>query len=252
MLNMQYRGLILIKCIFLVLIVMGTQASAQLTVTFPSKDGVTITADWYPVSENLPVILLCHQNRFSRGEYNETALRLNKFGFNCLAIDQRVGDEVNGVKNETAKAVKAKGKEITFIDAKQDIEAAIDYLFDKYKRNIILLGSSYSSSLVLVIATTNNKVSAVMAFSPGEYFEDKNYVATNTRTLNKPVFITSAKAESETVTDLLKDVNSRLKIQYVPAGDGDHGSKVLWSNAQGNQEYWIALMGFLDKIRNDL
>ncbi|MFM8431495.1 MAG: hypothetical protein ACKOA1_01750, partial [Bacteroidota bacterium] len=78
-------------------------SSAQLTIQFPSKDGLTLTAQWYPVNESMPVILLCHQNRFSRGEYTETALKLNKFGFNCLAIDQRVGDEINGVKNQTAR-----------------------------------------------------------------------------------------------------------------------------------------------------
>jgi len=44
---------------------------AQLTVTFPSRDSLLITGDWYPVENNLPVILLCHQNRYSRGEYLE-------------------------------------------------------------------------------------------------------------------------------------------------------------------------------------
>src|SRR6185436_2534166 len=72
-------------------LVTGKFSSAQLKMTLPSKDEVTITADWYPVNSESLTILLCHQNGFSRGEYTETAKKLNMLGFNCLAIDQRVG-----------------------------------------------------------------------------------------------------------------------------------------------------------------
>ena len=239
------------KILALFLFLMTVQfSSAQLKLTFPSKDGLMITADWYPVSSNFPVILLCHQNRFSRGEYNETALRLNKLGFNCLAVDQRVGDEVNGIKNETAEAAKLKNMIPKFIDAEQDIVAAVDYLFEKYHRAITIFGSSYSAALALKIATENNKVSSVIAFSPGEYFDDNNYISSHIQSLNKPLFATSSLAEADSVTELLKDVNSRIKIQYIPASKGDHGSKVLWSESPYNHEYWIALMSFLSRIKN--
>ncbi len=223
--------------------------SAQLKVSFPAKDGLNVTADWYPVSSSLPVILLCHQNKFSRGEYNETALRLNKFGFNCLAIDQRVGDVVFNIKNETAAAAKLKHLDPTFEETEQDMIAAVDFLFEKYKKQIIVIGSSYSASLALKIAAENNKIMAVAVFSPGEYFTDKNYIGNSIKTLMKPVFATSSKAEANSVTDLLKDVNSRLKIQYIPRSSGEHGSKVLWAETLGNQEYWIALMSYLDKLK---
>ena len=64
------------KVLLLIAFVFSIQTiSAQLKVTFPAKDGLKVTADWYPVSSDLPVILLCHQNNSSRGEYSETALR---------------------------------------------------------------------------------------------------------------------------------------------------------------------------------
>jgi dienelactone hydrolase len=239
------------KILTIILLTTINQPSwAQLKLTFPAKDGLIVTADWYPVSSSLPVILLCHQNHFSRGEYNETALRLNKFGFNCLAVDQRVGDEVNGVKNETALAAKEKHLNPSFKDAEQDIVAALDYLYEKYKRPIIILGSSYSASLALKIAAENTKVAAAVVFSPGEYFETKNYIGSHIQTLTKPVFATSSRAEADSVTDLLKDVNARIKIQYIPESKGDHGSKVLWPDMPDNQAYWIALMSFLDRIKN--
>jgi len=142
-----------------------------------------------------------------------------------------------------------KKAEPTFEEAEQDILAALDYLQTQYKQKIIILGSSYSASLALKIAATHERVSAVALFSPGEYFSDKNYIRDAIKTFDKPLFATSSKAEADNVTDLLKDVNSRIKIQYIPKKEGDHGSKVLWTSAPQNQEYWIALMSFLNKIK---
>ena len=223
--------------------------SAQLKVLFPAGDGLDVTADWYPVSSNQPVILLCHQDKSSRGEYIETALRLNKFGFNCMAVDQRVGESVNNIPNETAAEAKSKHQNPKFEDAEKDIIAAIDFLYLKYKKPIIIVGSSYSASLALKIAAENNRVMAAAVFSPEEVFTDKNYIGNSIKTLMKPVFATSSKAEANTVTELLKDVNSRLKIQYIPTSLGEHGSKVLWPSTPGNQEYWIAFMSYLDKLK---
>jgi dienelactone hydrolase len=227
----------------------STSVKAQLKVFFPAKDELMITANWYPVSSDYPVILLCHQNGYSRGEYAETALRLNKFDFNCLAIDQRVGKTVNGVLNETAADAEEKKKSQSFEDAEQDILAALDYLQTQYKQKVIILGSSYSASLALKIAASSDRVSAVVAFSPGEYFSDPHYISSSIEKLDKPVFITSSRKEADGVTQLVRDVNSKIKIQYIPKQEGDHGSKVLWSTSPQNQEYWIALMSFLNKVK---
>ena len=81
------------------------------TINFPSKDGLSITADLYLIKEAKDIILLCHQAGFSRGEYVETAKRLNKLGYSCLAIDQRSGKVVNGIVNQTAKLAIEKGVE---------------------------------------------------------------------------------------------------------------------------------------------
>ncbi len=242
---MRYLLLLLLLCD----LITPSESSAQLTVTFPSKDNLTITAEWYPVNENMPVMLLCHQNRFSRGEYSETALRLNKFGFNCLAIDQRVGDEVNGVKNQTAMEARNKGLNPKLEDAEQDLVAAVDYLYAKYNKQIILVGSSYSASLALKLANGNAKVLAVIAFSPGEYFTDKNFVKKSMKGFSKPLLAVSSRAEAPTVKALIAPAGSVLKTQYVPKDAGDHGSKVLWSTSKGSEEYWVVMMNFLDKLR---
>lgn len=238
-------------CFLFLFLLTAEISSAQLKMTFPSHDGVTITADWYPVNSESQTILLCHQNGFSRGEYLETAKKLNMLGFNCLAIDLRAGKAVNGIENETAKDAQAKGKSTSPINAEQDINAAVNWLFEKYNRRIILLGSSYSASLALKVAMENNYVFAVAAFSPGEYFDDKNYISKRINGLKKPVFLTSSKGEAPAVTDLTKDVMSLVKVQYIPKGEGDHGSRVLWSKSMENQDYWAALVSFLNRMKKE-
>ena len=106
---------------------------AQQKVTIPSKDSLPITADMYSVDESKPYIILCHQAGYSRGEYKEIATKLNKLGYNCLAIDLRSGGEVNGIKNETAAAALKKKKPQGYLDAEQDIVAALDYLYEKFE-----------------------------------------------------------------------------------------------------------------------
>lgn len=216
-------------------------------ITFPSKDGLMITADIYETgNEKNQWILMCHQAGFSRAEYTEAGSALKTKGFNCMAIDQRAGKSVNGVLNETAKRAREKELPTGYADAEQDIIAAIDYLFDKYNNPIILMGSSYSASLALKIAKNNKKISKVVAFSPGEYFKDFSLVK-ELKGMKTPVFVTSSKAESEGVNELIKEMDTKKITHFIPVHDGDHGSKVLWQKNQNYQEYWAALIKFLEQ-----
>lgn len=237
------------KAAILVLILfIGLQSFAQRKLLIPSKDGLTITGDLYFVSDTLPYMLLCHQAGSSRGEYQESAQRLTKLGFNCLAIDQRSGNEINGVKNETAQQAKSKKKATDYLAAEQDIITALDYLYSVSKKQVVLVGSSYSASLVLKVAANNPKVKGVMAFSPGEYFGDKLKVKEIVKNISVPVFATSSKEESAKVAELMADV--KRKQVFVPGTKGDHGSKALWKSTNPNyREYWMAVFMFMRMVK---
>ncbi|MFM2136707.1 MAG: hypothetical protein RL021_2107 [Bacteroidota bacterium] len=241
------------RTLFAFLILLGTllpgTSPAQLTITFSAPDGVTVSAEWYPIGDNLPVILLCHQNRYSRGEYKEVALRLNKFGFNCLAVDQRVGEEVNGVVNLTAVDAMERGLEPIYEDAEQDIVSAVNWLYERYQKPVIIIGSSYSASLGLKIANENDHVYAAIAFSPGEYFSDNQFTEKAIQGMAKPVMMFTSASQAPTARNLMESVNSVLKSVYVSQGEQDHGAKILWSDYPGNEKNWSALMAFLDKLR---
>ena len=213
--------------------------------SFPSRDSLLIFADIYERKDSKPTILLCHQAGFSRGEYREIAFRIGSIGFSSIAIDQRSGNEVNNIINKTAQLAKEKELPTEYIDAKQDIEAAIDYLFKlNDSQSIVLVGSSYSASLVLLIGKNNDKVKAVAAFSPGEYIKGIN-VQDSIIGYNKPIFITSSKTETEAAKTLISGIDTVWTNHFQPNFEGVHGSRALWETTEDNERYWAAFKTFL-------
>ena len=222
------------------------KASSVETITFPSKDGVTITGDLYVINDTFPYMLLCHQAGYSRGEYKETAKRFNKLGYNCLAIDLRSGGEINGIINQTALEAKKAGKGTDYLDAEQDIIAGLDYAYKKGNKRVILVGSSYSASLVLKVAVKNPEVSAVIAFSPGEYFGKKLKLKDAIKELSCPVWIGSSFLEKPECENLVIGIKSEKLITFAPSEKGEHGSKALWKTNSNYLDYWMSILMFLD------
>lgn len=223
---------------------------AQETIEYPSKDGLKITADLYEASNSDTFILLFHQAGWSRGEYKETAPKLNVLGYNCLAIDQRSGGEVNTIVNQTQKRAKKAGKKTAFIDAFQDIEATVAYVQKTYNpKKIIIWGSSYSSSLVLKYAGDYpNNVDAVLSFSPGEYFGKDNFIKNSASKIKVPTFITSAQGEKNSWTAIHNAIPTSTKVSYLPKTKGNHGSRALWNKFSDHEGYWTEVKKFLKSI----
>ena len=216
-------------------------------VNFNSKDGLLIMADYYKVENHKGFIVLCHRSHCNRAEYRETAPKFNELGYSCLAIDQRSGMKVFGETNETKNRAKEQGLPTGYLDAKPDIESAIEYAYNlNGSQPVILLGSSYSSALALLVSATSNIVKSVIAFSPDEHLK-KVDLAEQIKEINIPVFATSAKNEIKQVADVLKLVNKKHITHFKPEVEGFHGSKTIWEVIKGHETYWKALEDFLKK-----
>jgi dienelactone hydrolase len=223
---------------------------SQRTVTFPSLDGLPITADIYEGNNNDPWMVLCHQADYSRGEYKETADKFVKLGYTCMAIDQRSGNEVNFVINKTALEAKERGLNTSYINVLKDIHAAVEYAYAQSKKPVVLVGSSYSASLALMLAKDNPHVDAAIVFSPGEYFNQDSLICNYIEGLEKPVFATAASDEYAYLPQLLSKMKQTSLTLYKPSnGTGKHGSKTLWPDNPTNSEYWLALLMFISQIK---
>ena len=242
-----------LACICLVsLFVAPAQVAAQRRVSFLASDGLAVTADLYVIDTGAPYIILLHQENSSRGEFREIAPRLQRLGFNCLAIDLRSGRESNFVQNETAALARNNNVPASFLDCEKDILAAINYLSNTAFRNrFIIFGSSFSASLAMKVANQNWRIAAVVAFSPGEYFRPvsaKDWF----QDFDQPLFVTSTKREQPFVSELIKDIPAHLVTKFYPEGDGVKGAPALWSENSESSNNWFSLMLFLNKVKEDL
>lgn len=224
-----------------------SEAHSWTPVTFKAADDLTIFARSYPAVKPRAVILLFHQADSSKGEYTEIAPRLRDAGYTAIAIDQRSGGKLYG-DNETVALL---GKSTDYLEAKPDLQAALDFA-SQSKLPVILWGSSYSSSLAFPLAAENpGKVKAILAFSPGEYFPDKALVKTAAARVAVPVFITSSSDSGEIAEAkaIAAAVPGGRAEQYVPAA-GVHGSSTLIAakDPKGAEANWAAVMAFLKKV----
>ena len=251
------RTIITLFAAFLVTVAASAQEKKApfTTMSFVSKDGLQLTADLYRPHQDskTPFIVLFHQAGWSRGEYREIAPRLNAMGFNCLAVDQRSGKGVNGVANDSAARAKKKKLGVSYVDARQDIVAALELVRKRYAKGPLLAwGSSYSAALVLqVTGTTKELADGVLSFAPGEYFARLGKAATwvrdGAKSLEIPTFITSAKREKPNWAAIYEAVPSKKKSSFLPETKGNHGSRALWKQFSDSPAYWKAVTAFLDQ-----
>ncbi len=232
----------------LLFLLVTLQVNAQEVVRFYASDSLPITAYLYENDPSMPYMVLLHQAGYSKGEYKETAPRLMNLGYNCLAVDLRSGDQVNFIQNETVKEAKKRNLSTGYLDARKDIEAAIDYAYQRSKKPVVIVGSSYSASLALIVAKGNDKVKAVIAFSPGEYFGNELKVQPQLKNFDKPVLIACSQREYPYVMELAKYIPESLKTIFKPQeGQGEHGSKALWNTSSSSKEYWLSILMFFNK-----
>lgn len=221
------------------------------SIDFPTAGGFQARADSYdPEAPSPTLIILFHQAGWSRGEYREIAPKLAALGYRVMAVDQRSGQGVNGVVNETAKRARKRGHPQDYLDAYPDLEAALSHARSQLQaKRIIVWGSSYSASLVLRLAAEYpEQIAAVVAFSPGEYFKKSKgpaYVETFAKRVKQPLFVTSSKNERAQVKAIFDASPSEKKILFTPASGGQHGSRALWEKWSDHDVYWTAIKGFL-------
>ncbi|MCZ6520126.1 MAG: dienelactone hydrolase family protein [Bacteroidetes bacterium] len=227
---------------------------SQDKLTFKSSDGVSISADLYQMHlDSAPMIILFHQAGWSRGEYLEIAPKLNHKGFNCIAVDQRSGNQVNNIPNQTFKNARQAMKPTQYLDALPDMEAAIKFAREKFAHGKLLIwGSSYSASLVLKLAGDGVEVDGVLAFSPGEYFKSfgksSDYISNSAKNIYVPVFITSARSEKKSWQSIYEAIPSDQKKYFVPETSGNHGSRALWEKFYDQKAYWAEVDKFLSQF----
>lgn len=237
----------LIVVLLLALALPHAAAATVETLEIEAADGLPVTIDLdRPAESARTAIVLFHQASSSRGEYRTIAPRLADLGYLALAVDQRAGSDFDGVLNRTASRAAQQAVATGFLDARPDLEAALRYARNELgAATVVGWGSSYSASLVLMIAGESDLADGVLAFSPGEYFGSTDLVAQAAATIEVPVFLTSAAFEGGQwagIQDAVPDATTFLP----ETGRGAHGSSALLPDrSDAADAYWAAVEAFL-------
>lgn len=224
---------------------------AVTDVNFMADDGLTVSGKYYRADKSKALILLFHQANSSMAEYETIAPRLVEMGYSALAIDQRSGGTMFG-ENLTAARIKAP---VTYDNALHDLDAAL-----RWSRTMnvptIVWGSSYSSALAFQLAAKHpSEISAVLAFSPGEYIGPGQPVAKAAARVKVPVFVAvgSDVSEIRDAQPIFDAIASKDKTLFAPK-QGVHGSSTLIAdrNEKGARQSWIAVARFLKNVDQSL
>ncbi len=195
--------------------VLALPAVSAETVQLAAADGAKVFGEvWRAAGAKPPIIVAFHQAESSSAEYAPIAPRLARAGFTVLAIDQRSGDGAFGGTNRTA--------------------------------------SSYSAALVFLLAARHpGDVNGVVAFSPGEYLENKTAVRDAARKVEVPVYIDQASGSDEVgqSAQILRAVKSADKQQLLSKSNSTHGSSTLRvdANPAGAETHWMGVLTFLKR-----
>lgn len=239
--------------------IVSAYAKAHERVHFYAPDSLLLSANYYPATGVVKgAILLCHQAGWNKYEYDSTAVVLQQRGYHCLALDQRSGgtmgvwEDGGGPINQSYHRASAQGLKTDYLSAEQDMLAGIEYLSSKVAMPVILWGSSYSAALALHLGFEQEQVRAIIAFSPGDYFDDKKpSLKSVLAKANKPYFITSSKKEAEDIKPMLPKASKSSQIQFIPDLAGEHGARALWSSKTAHPSYWKAIHDYLTSLETE-
>ncbi len=232
-------------------IISNAQIIRKTTINFLSNDSLLVTADQYFSKKSNPFILLFHTEGSSRGEMEEIAQRFVKMNFNCLAVDLRYGDQHKFIKNETAWRAKEAKLSHTLQDSEKDILAAIAFVRTMSDSSILLLGSSFSAGLCIKAARENAHVSAVLAFSPGEFFRPYFGLKEVANGFDKKLFVTGSENEIPYLLEIFEGMDNELLTLYRPSVKANTRGVALLNNKNPySNEVWLAVLIFIKSLQN--
>jgi len=227
----------------------SAQIIRKSQVSFKASDGLLVTADLYLSKKSNPYIILFHQEKSSRGEFDSITSRFIKMNYNCMAVDLRSGENLGFVNNETFKRAREDGYPYSLPEAMKDMEAAIDYLYHSTGNKISIFGSSSSASMALIEGRDNEHVNAVLAFSPGEYFAPEYKLKSILTNYPKPVFVACTSDEIKYFSDIEGFPGPDKILFKTTMKEGVRGTSALRRENPLRDEYWLSLLLFFKSLQ---
>ncbi len=217
------------------------------TISFQTKDGVKIAADFYPSQfkndgGSKKSVILLHILPGNRHDFDEFAELLWRQGYNILNIDERGHGESEAWAGEIGS-----WQEFTQIDYDKmiyDVEAAVEWLKSRIlDTELAIIGGSIGANLSILYGA-KNQPKVVIALSPGlNYKGIKIEIAS--RNFKKNLLIISSRDDSYSFesSERIFDISAAAKKEFIKYEDAGHGTRMFNSEPELKQK----ILDFLAK-----
>ncbi|MFH0954644.1 MAG: alpha/beta fold hydrolase [Candidatus Micrarchaeota archaeon] len=136
-------------------------------VSFQTKDGVVIVADFL-TSDSSKAVILVHQLGSSKEAFSVLADLFNENGFAVLSLDLRGHGESAGKKSLSSPE---RLTPADFQDMNWDLSGARNFLTKKGFSEFYIVGASIGANLAIIFPSENEGFKAAVALSPGEDYK---------------------------------------------------------------------------------
>ncbi len=234
-----FQRLIHVVCILALLMASGCgrrTRSAPLepeNLALESPDRVQLAATFYAArGPNAPGLVLVHMPGADRHSWEPFALRAQRAGYNCLAVDLR-GHGDSTTRNGQPLTYRSFSRD-DWLAALQDIGAAKQALLDRGADpdNLALVGAGTGANLAIHYAVDHVDIQAVVLVSPGLDYEGISTEVEITAYGKRPALLLTAEDDSYSAASCgaLKNAASGLcELRQYPGSV--HGTDLLATSA---------------------
>ncbi|MEE2750290.1 MAG: alpha/beta fold hydrolase [Myxococcota bacterium] len=207
----------------LFLLVGASIAGPVENVKIPTEDGLELHAFYQPSEDSQKAVLFLHMLDRSAKDWEYLAQRMNRAGFNTLALDLRSHGENAGEGKPTS--------DLNYSDFRAmigDVGSALAWLKKRGTGDISIVGASIGSSLALLSAGTDPDIRNLVLLSPGVNYKGLELAGAMETYGERPVLIAVSSEDGYSAKSaLVLDAEALGKHHMAIYDNAGHGTKML-------------------------
>jgi len=192
-------------------------------VKISAEEGLQLHAVYQSSEDSHKAVLFLHMLKRSAKDWEYLAERVNRAGFNTLALDLRSHGKNTGEGKPAS--------DLNYSDFRAmvgDVEKAVAWLKDRGAKEISIVGASIGSSLALLAAREDQAIGNLVLLSPGVNYKGLELAGAMEAYGERPVLIAVSSEDGYSAKSaLVLDSEARGKHHMAIYDNAGHGTKML-------------------------
>ena len=191
--------------------------SEPVSLNFNAKDNARLAANYYPpIVRPAPGVLLIHMLGGSKADWDSFARELQKQGYAALAIDLR-GFGGSAQPEDWTKAPDDVKSAWEVLAARPEVD----------RNRTAIVGASIGANLALMVGGTDERITAVVALSPGLDYHGLNPSSALAGFAQRPTFLIGARDDSYSADSVEKLAKLSVSAETLILDTAGHGTTMF-------------------------